>query len=126
MGTCLSKPKSPVANTAEAAAARMFPKSFPCIYISCLNREIFSQVASDAGVAIEVPEFTLREIRKMAGDFSASNLIGKGAYAAVYKALLPNGRAAAAKRLRPPPTGNWDGSAVAILKEQVARRRRRS
>ncbi|CAN6305028.1 unnamed protein product [Urochloa humidicola] len=67
------------------------------------SREVASIIAAD------VPELTLRELKKATAKFSASRLIGRGAHAEVFRATLPGGRAAAAaKRLigTPADVGN--------------------
>ncbi|TVU30551.1 hypothetical protein EJB05_22185, partial [Eragrostis curvula] len=100
MGLCLSKQSSSppplAAVTAEAAAP-----------------------ARSADAAVDVPELTLRELRKATGSFSSARLIGKGHYATVYRASLRSGQAAAAKRLDLPGScGRWDLDAVAVLRQQ--------
>ncbi|CAN6310975.1 unnamed protein product [Urochloa humidicola] len=67
-------------------------------------------------IAADVPELTLRELKKATDKFSASRLIGRGAHAEVFRATLSGGRDAAAKRL----VRTTDADDVGNLRQQVA------
>jgi pto-interacting protein 1 len=72
-------------------------------------------------LADDVPELTVRDINKATRSFSDARLIGwEDKYATVYRAMLPGGVAAAAKRLEAPPSGSWDATGDAFLRQQVS------
>ena len=75
-------------------------------------------------LVLTVPELmTARDLNKATRSFSAARLVGRGRNAAVYRATLPSGAVAAAKRLETPPFGSsstWSASDDAFLRQQVS------
>ena len=69
-------------------------------------------------LVLTVPEpMTARDLNKATRSFSAARLVGRGRNAAVYRATLPSGAVAAAKRLETPPFGSsstWSASRDSI------------
>ncbi|XAR49303.1 Non-specific serine/threonine protein kinase [Bertholletia excelsa] len=80
-----------------------------------LQRKCFERVAKKRGNSNKVAlipnleleflgtglvKYTLEEMKEVTGNFSRTNLIGKGGYGNVYKGILPNGYEVALKRFK--------------------------
>lgn len=73
-----------------------------------------------AAIAADVPELTLRELKKATAKFSPSRLVGRGADGEVFRATLRGGRTAAAKRLRQRAVGGDRAADDDLLRKHVS------
>ncbi|CAN6283394.1 unnamed protein product [Urochloa humidicola] len=84
---------------------------------------LFAVDSTELQLTVDVPELTARDVNKATRSFSAAYFIGQGIHnygTVVYRATLPTGTAAIAKRLGRPPSGTWGASEDAFLRQQVS------
>ncbi|CAN6305026.1 unnamed protein product [Urochloa humidicola] len=84
---------------------------------------LFAVDSTELQLTVDVPELTARDMNKATRSFSAAYFIGQGIHncgTVVYRATLPSGTAAVAKRLGTPHSGTWGATENAFLRQQVS------